>query len=185
MANVAMQFLALFATWLVLSGRYQIEYIVIGAVSAGLVTFLTHDFVNGRTLPDGRREASLFLTPPQWFRLLVYLPWLLWSITLANLQVAYLVLHPRLPIRPILLRCRTGMRNPVARVVLANSITLTPGTVTVRLEEGEYIVHTILPALAEGLVSGRLGNRVATVYGEEKEPSPRVLWASSFEELEE
>ena len=181
---MAMQFLALFAVWLVFSGHYQAKFIVFGAVSAGLVTFLTYHLLKGGTMPDGREEASLFLTITQWFRLLTYLPWLVWSIVQANLQVAYLVLHPRLPIHPVLLRFSTGMRSPVARVVLANSITLTPGTVTVSLEDGEYIVHTILPALAGGLVSGRMGNRVATVFGEEKEPPPRVLWASSFEGLE-
>lgn len=182
---MAMQFAALLAFWLVLSGHYQVKYVVMGALSAGLVTFLTHDFLYPRTNPDERKETGLYLTVPQWCRFFGYLPWLLLSIIKANLQVAYLILHPRMPIDPALIRFRAHLRSKVALVTLANSITLTPGTVTVDLEEDRYVVHALVPQAAESLLAGQMQNKVGAIFGDREEQPPTVLWTHSIEEIEE
>jgi multicomponent Na+:H+ antiporter subunit E len=107
------------------------------------------------------------------------------QIIMANLQVAYLVLHPKMPIEPVLLLFRTRMRKGIAQVTLGNSITLTPGTITASLENGKYIIHTLKPPLASGLVEGKMQGRIAKVYLEEEETKPKVRWVYSLEELEE
>ena len=83
------------------------------------------------------------LDPARWFWAGVYLAVLAYYIVKANLQVAYIVLHPGLPIRPGVVRVRTSLRTTAARVALANSITLTPGTFTLDLddERGVLYVH--------------------------------------------
>ena len=181
----AVQFAALFAFWLVLSGDYHTKNVVTGVLAAGLVTFLTHDFLYPRTYPGKKRETSLLLTLSQWARFLGYLPWLLLSIVKANLQVAYLILHPQMPIDPAFIKFRTRLRNKIAHVILANSITLTPGTLTVDLEEGRYIVHALTPQSAQGLLTGQMQNKVGAIFGEKAEQPPTVVRAYSVEEVED
>lgn len=182
--SIGLQFVILFAFWLLLSGRFQAKYIIIGAVAAALVTFLTNDLFYA-VLQRGERPGiriRRILLQMGWF--LLYIPWLLLQIILANVQVAYLVLHPRMPIEPGLLLFRTKMRKGIARVTLGNSITLTPGTITVSLEDGNYIIHNLKPPLASSLVEGKMQNKIAHVYLEEEYPKPEVRWVYSLEELE-
>ncbi|MBU2536654.1 MAG: Na+/H+ antiporter subunit E [Chloroflexota bacterium] len=183
--SIALQFVVLFAFWLLLSGRYEAKYIIIGAISAALVTFLTNDLFYSVLQRGERLDIKAGQVLLQMWRFLLYIPWLVLQIIMANVQVAYLVLHPKMPIEPVLLLFRTRMRKGIAQVTLGNSITLTPGTITTSLEDGNYIIHTLKPPLASGLVEGKMQNRIAKVYLEEKEPKPEVRWVYSLEELEQ
>ena len=181
--SVVLQFAILFAFWLILSGHFQIKYILIGVFSAGLVTFLTNDLFYAALRYGERVEPGIYSVFIQILRFVAYLPWLLSRIIMANVQVAYLVLHPKMPIEPGFLIFQTRMRKGMAQVTLANSITLTPGTITVSLEKGEYIIHTLKPPLAQELVDAVMQNKVAAIYMEEKEQPPVTSWAYSLEEL--
>ncbi len=182
--SIVLQFVLLFGFWLLLSGHFVARYIIIGALSAGLVTFLTNSLFY-RTLRHGERvEVKTGLIFLQLWRFLAYLPWLLSRIIMANVQVVYLVLHPKMPIDPGFFLFRTRMRKGMAQVTLANSITLTPGTITVSLENGNYIIHTLKPPLAQELADAVMQNKVATIYLEEKETPPATRWVRSLEELE-
>ena len=181
--SVVLQFAILFAFWLILSGHFQVKYILIGAFSAGLVTFLTNDLFYAALRYGERAEPGIYSVFIQILRFVAYLPWLLSRIIMANVQVAYLVLHPKMPIEPGFLIFQTKMRKGIAQVTLANSITLTPGTITVSLEKGRYIIHTLKPPLAQELVEAVMQNKVAAIYDEEKERPPVTRWAYSLEEL--
>jgi multicomponent Na+:H+ antiporter subunit E len=183
LAYLAIEFAILFAFWLVLSGHYQIRYIAMGAFAAGLVTFLTSDLVYPATRLDKGRAiptSAIFLN---WRNFLAYIPWLLYSIVKANIDVALLILNPRLPVAPALLQFRTNLKRNISRVTLANSITLTPGTVTIDLKDGQYVVHALEPRLAGSLLSGQMQNKVAGIFGEQPEAEVSARWASSTEEL--
>ena len=182
--SIVLQFAMLFAFWLILSGHFQLRYILIGAFSAGLVTFLTNDLFYGALRYGARVDPGLYSVFVQILRFVAYLPWLLSRIIMANVQVAYLVLHPKMPIEPAFLLFQTRMKKGMAQVTLANSITLTPGTITVSLEKGSYIIHALNPSLAQELVDAVMQNKVAAIYGEERERPPAVTWAHSLEELE-
>ena len=91
---------------------------------------------------------------------------LVWQVLLANLGVARLVLHPRMPIDPVLLRFRTGWENSLPKVMLGNSITLTPGTFTIRIVDDVFLIHAIHEDLAASLLDGSMQRKVAEVYGE-------------------
>ena len=184
LTSIVLQFIILFAFWLILSGRYQLKYILIGAVAAGLVTFLTNDLLYSALHRGVRVETKVWAVLLQLWRFIAYLPWLLSRIIMANVQVAYLVLHPKMPIDPVLFLFRTRMRKGISQVTLANSITLTPGTITVSLEGGRYIIHTLKPPLASELAEAVMQNKIAKVYLEEKEPPPAARWVYSLEELE-
>ena len=181
--SVVLQFVLLFAFWLLLSGHYQAKYIAIGALAAGLVTLLSNDLFYLALRYGESAEPKIQLVLLQLWRFLLYLPWLLSRIIMANIQVAYLVLHPKMPIDPGLLVFRTRMKKGIAQVTLANSITLTPGTITTSLENGRYIIHTLKRPLAGELEDATMQNKIAQVYLEAKEPPPTTQWVHSLEEI--
>lgn len=183
LAALAGQFAVLFGLWLLLSNHYELKYVVVGALMAGLVTYFTHDLLFSSHNPA--REDSLLLTIPQLYRFLLYLPVLSLKIALANIQVAYLVLHPRMPINPAILRFQTNLRRSAAQVILANSITLTPGTITIDLREGQYTVHALVPLSAYELITGQMQNRVGAIFGEPRDEPREVTWSLSVNEVEE
>jgi len=88
-----------------------------------------------------RAYSLKMLNPVRWFWALLYVPVLFYHIIAANLQVAYIVLHPDMPIKPGIVRVRTSLKTSAARTVLANSITLTPGTFTVDMDEDEGVLY--------------------------------------------
>lgn len=182
--SVALQFVVLFAFWLILSGRFQAKYILIGAGAAGLVTFFTNYLFYSAFQRGASLKTEISDIFRQIWRFLLYLPWLFSRIIMANIQVAFLALHPRMPIDPVLLIFDTKMKKGISRVTLANSITLTPGTITVDLSDGRYIVHALKPPMADELVNAVMQNKVAHVYLEEKEKPPEVTWVYSLEDIE-
>jgi multicomponent Na+:H+ antiporter subunit E len=101
-------------------------------------------------------------------RLVIYAPYLLYEILKANVLVAGVILHPRLPIEPRLTRVRSAVWGAIPVTTLANSITLTPGTLTVRVEGRTLTVHTLVVPAREDLFDGGLERAVRFVfYGRE------------------
>ncbi len=83
------------------------------------------------------------IDPRRWLGFLAFLPIFLWALIKANLHIAYLVLHPSLPIHPSIRRVKSSLKGPLARSMLANAITLTPGTLTVEMEGEDLYVHCV------------------------------------------
>lgn len=94
-------------------------------------------------------------------RTLAYLPWLLWQVLKANLQVSRIILNPRLPIGPRLIRVRASQKTTTARVIYANSITLTPGTISLDLRDDTILVHALTQESAAGVETGEMDRRVS------------------------
>jgi multicomponent Na+:H+ antiporter subunit E len=175
------QFLLLFGLsagfYLFLAGWSFAPYdLVTGAVSAAAVAAtLWHISFTGAVRP--RRLAA------QSARLALYAPYLLWEIAIANLQIAYVVLHPSLPIDPKLVEFDADVWSTLPAATLANSITLTPGTLTVDVERRHFTIHSLTPGAREDLLDGGLERAVRFVfYGRSaaRRPTP-----SEREEVEE
>ena len=98
---------------------------------------------------------------------LTYWPWLIWQIVLANIDVTRRVLSPGRAISPTLVRLKASQKSDVALVTYANSITLTPGTISVDVEPGEILVHALSRDGAEDLKGGEMDRRVTRMAGEE------------------
>lgn len=96
-------------------------------------------------------------------RLLAYWGWLLKEIVMSSLAVAKVVLNPRLPISARYIELKASSPGPIGQVIFANSITLTPGTLTLDLYEGELKVHALTQESAEDLMSGEMDRRVASL----------------------
>ena len=158
--------LALTALWLIFSGKFDALHLTYGVISIVCVILLCRGLVTRQDDPD----VDEVFPHLNWVRMLGYPPWLLKEIVLASFQVAWLILQPRMPIDPVLLRFRTGMQSNLAKVTLGNSITLTPGTFTLSIEDDVFLVHTIHPHLAGGLLDGSMQRKVAAVFGEVELP---------------
>ena len=147
-------FLLLFAFWLLLSGHYDFWLIGLGFISSASAVFLARrmGIVDAEGLP-------LDLVPG----LLRYAPWLFGTVIQANFDVARRILHPRLPITPTVIRVPAEQRTAPGRVSYANSITLTPGTISLEVSDDEIEVHALSVDAAEDLQSGEMGRRVVAL----------------------
>ncbi len=154
----------LFGLWLVLSQKYDVFHLTLGALSAGVVALLSEWLV--RQAPPIVEPNGRTLLRMPWHRVAVYLPWLGAQVVIASLQVAYVVLHPRVPVSPRLLRLRACYPHTLGRLTLANSITLTPGTVTLDVDGDEFLVHALTETSARELERGAMVDRVSRLYGE-------------------
>lgn len=146
-----MFFLAAF--WLLLSGYWD-NGLLLAAGSASVL------LVTAISLLLGRPGADL-ANPGLLWRLTAYLPWLLREIIKANLDVVQRVWWPRRhPISPTLRRLPLTQRSPVGRVIYAQSITLTPGTVAIEVSDTDVLVHGLTAAAVEDLAGGAMDRRV-------------------------
>ncbi len=167
--------------WLLLSGRIGLQYFLFMAFSVGIVVLMNPERPFGSRAPELPRGGRELLRSTAAF--LRYLVWLFRAVVVANVDVARRILHPQMPIRPKLMVFRTRLRGDVAQAMVGNTITLTPGTVTVDLQEGTYLVHALHPDTANAVVSGELQNMVGPVFGEPREKAPHVRWAFTPLEL--
>jgi len=148
----------LFAVWFVLSGHDGALILTFGALSALAVAAVAR-----RMALVDREGHPLHLgwsTPGYWL-------WLAWQVVVANLDVARRILDPRLPIDPTVIRLRASQKSELGRVIYANSITLTPGTVTIDVEGDELVIHALNGAAARALGSGSMDRRVSRMEGRE------------------
>lgn len=123
-------------TWPFADGKVDLQVMAAGLIASIIVAFLFHEM-----LP---REHHVFISPVRIFWLLVFLPVYFYYVVVANLDVVYRVLHPKMPIKPGIVKIKTNLKSASGITALANSITLTPGTLTVDLtDDGFLYVHWI------------------------------------------
>ncbi|MDE2660609.1 MAG: Na+/H+ antiporter subunit E [Acidobacteriota bacterium] len=155
----------LFVFWVALSGKLDAFHLSLGLLTAVAVTLATHGLY--RAPPQPMPADEFGRVPLRWRHFLTYAVWLLWQIFRSAIHVAKLILHPRLPIAPRMVRIADDLPHPVARLTLAHSITLTPGTVTVDCDDEGMLVHAIDPESAASLGGdgGPMADRVRGVFG--------------------
>jgi multicomponent Na+:H+ antiporter subunit E len=154
--NTIALFVLLMGLWLLASGHYTPLLIGFGVVSTVLVVVLA----SRMGLVD-REGVPVHLLS----RALRYIPWITWQVILANIDVARRILHPKLPISPRLFEVPTSQRTDLGRVLYANSITLTPGTVSIRVDGHRIVVHAIADEVAESLAEGDMDRQVTRLEG--------------------
>lgn len=146
----------LFVFWLVLSGLYTPFLLLAGLGASIAVAALAW----GMDVAD-REGHPVHLTPAA----LVYWPWLIKEIVKSGWQVSKIILDPRLPVSPALVRFRPSQKSTVGLVTHANSITLTPGTITVEADHREFLVHAVTREAAAGVVDSEMDRRVSRLEG--------------------
>ncbi len=146
----------LIGIWLLWSGHYTPQLVSFGVASCLFVLYLSH-----RMQIDDEEGAPLLGVRP-----FIYAPWLIKQIVLANIDVAQRILKPSLPIEPTMIHVKADQRTDLGRVVYANSITLTPGTVSVDVRGNDVVVHALTREGAEFDKSGELNRRVVKMEGQ-------------------
>lgn len=154
-----LMFVFLLAVWMLWSGHYSLDHTLVfafGLLSCAFVTYLVWrmDIVDEEGHPLHKAV-----------QLWVYIPWLIWEIVKANLDVTKRILNPRLPIRPCMVRVKALQKTDLGRVIYANSITLTPGTVSVSVVGNDILVHALTKEAGDDVVEGNMNRRVATLEG--------------------
>jgi len=124
-----------FVLWLALSSKLDLTELIAGGVVCLIVSFFGARIYSKLGLPPIGIKRILYL--------LVYIIVLFWEVIRANLDVAYRVLHPRMPIKPGIVVIKTSLKSDIAKLILANSITLTPGTFTLDIIGDELLIHWI------------------------------------------
>lgn len=134
-------FVLAFIVWILLAwpfadGQIDTQIVIAGIIASVIVAFLFHE-----VLP---KEHHIFTSPRRIFWTLLYIPFFFYYVIKANFDVVYRALHPKMPIKPGIVKIKTNLKTESAITALANSITLTPGTLTVDLTDDGYMyIHWI------------------------------------------
>lgn len=149
-------FISLYLFWLLLSGFFTTFLMSAGAGSALAVVWFARrmDVVDAEGHP-------IHLGP----KALIYWPWLLKEVVKSAWDVSKIILHPNLPISPTLVRFKPTQKTDVGLVLHANSITLTPGTITIEAEPHEFLVHGLTRSSAQGVINSEMDRRVTACEG--------------------
>lgn len=149
-------FICLMGVWLLWSGHYTALITTFGVLSCLLVVFIASRM--GIADAEGHPIGMLV-------RIIAYVPWLSWAILRSNIDIAALILKPGMPISPRVIKIKAGQKSTVGKVLYANSITLTPGTVSLDIEGDTITVHALDEGSATDLEEGSMDRRVCRVEG--------------------
>jgi multicomponent Na+:H+ antiporter subunit E len=146
--------------WLLLTFKLTVPNIIAGSVASFLCTsFFGRFFI---------KNVYKLLQPHRYFWFVVYLFVFMWECIKANLDVAYRVLNPAMPIRPGIVKVRTTLKSDIAKMLLANSITMTPGTISVDIIDDYLYVHWIYirsedPEVYTGMITGAFEKYISKI----------------------
>ncbi len=154
----------LFFFWILLSGKFDLKFLTYGVLTAVISAWICVPLL---LLPNAKGTKKYFIFDVPLAKYAVYWLWLLNEVVKANIDVVKATVKSEMVINPRVIRFRIKMDNPMAHATLANSITLTPGTVTLNVtEDGLYEIHALTDGAAEGLLEGGMQKRIADLFGE-------------------
>lgn len=149
-------FVLYFVLWIIYFGSVTLESVLFGLGIAAAIFAFTCAFLD-RSI---KKELWLYKRVPQ---MIHYVYVLICEIVKANLAVIHMILSEEEELEPVLVSFHSDLETPTGRAFLANAITLTPGTITVSLEEGEYVVHCLDEDLAEGMDTSVCAQMIARI----------------------
>lgn len=168
MSHVATWSVVLFGFWILLSGHFDALHLGMGIAASLGVALASRPLL--ALSPAMGPAPGMAAAGPLLLRVAAYAAWLAGQIVISSVQVAWVVLHPRMPISPRVIRFRAPLPHPLAGVTLAQSITLTPGTVTLDVQGDEFVVHALTPSTAatvdaDGDGEADMPRRVRRLFG--------------------
>ena len=156
MKTILSSFVSLFLLWALLSGYFKTNLIVLGILSCVFVTLISIE-LKIYSLHHERIRTNL--------RLPLYIPWLLKEIVKSNLHVANLILSGSKEIRPQLVTVKPSQKTKTGVAIHANSITLTPGTISIDINDDQILVHALTDHTAQGIIDGDIDKQVTKLEG--------------------
>jgi len=125
----------LFILWVLLTTTLAWEELTTGFIFSAIIAIFGYNYFTKRGLSG--------ITLKGIFYFLLYIPVFFWEMIKANFDVAYRVVHPKMPIKPGIVQIKTTLKSDIAKLILGNSITLTPGTLTIEIAEDNLLIHWI------------------------------------------
>lgn len=160
--NVVNLFVLLFLIWMLLTGTLELTSLLLGLALAVVLALIfgKNSSVFGR----------LRFTPKMFAYTLLYLVEFIWQMVKSNIDVALRVINPKLPINPGIVKVKTRLKSPMGRMILANTITLTPGTLTIEIKDDEFYIHwidvkTLDAEKASRAILGKFEKYLEVIYG--------------------
>ena len=148
--------MVLFVFWVLLSASFEWIHLSLGLVFSFAVAW-------------GNAGHSSFVPKFRlWSRILLYFPWLFYKIVQSSLHLSKLILHPALPIAPQLISVESKLNHHAAIVLLGNSITLTPGTVTAEVDRNKLIVHALDKVLGEDVEKKQIESKISEIFRDQE-----------------
>jgi multicomponent Na+:H+ antiporter subunit E len=144
--------MVLFAFWILLSASFEWIHLGLGLLFSFAVAWSNAG--HSTFVPKFRL----------WSRVILYFPWLFYKIVQSSLHLTKLILHPALPIDPQLISVESKLNHHAAVVLLGNSITLTPGTITAEVDHNKLIVHALDKVLSEDVTSKQIESKIAEIF---------------------
>jgi len=160
-SNIVLYYIICLGTWLLLTSSLGLQNLITGAVVSLLTTLIFSRYFDF--------DAIKVLNPVRWFWTIVYIIYFVWECVKANFDVAYRVLHPAMPVKPGILRVKLNLKGSMARTILANSITMTPGTISVDIIEDVLYVHCIYVSTTDhevysNVISGKFERILTKIF---------------------
>lgn len=142
-------YVVFFFLWIVFNGKITLEIVLLGIIIAAVMYYFTWRFMGYSPGKEIKSFRKIGLG-------IEYILILFWEIVKANIHVIHFIVTSKYQIEPVIIRFKTDLKENGTKAVLANSITLTPGTITVSLEEDEYVIHCLDKEFAENIENSRL-----------------------------
>ncbi|NBC66154.1 MAG: hypothetical protein GVY07_10945 [Bacteroidetes bacterium] len=161
--SITLSFISLMLFWIAMSGFLDAIHLTFGVLSVGGVLMLNYQLKKHRFYTDDMDN----LDELRLFRAAYYFFWLIYQIIIAGFHVLGIILRPSMPIEPSIIKFRVDLPSSHAKMILGNSITLTPGTLTIEIEGDLFIVHSLDDASFESLKNDEMPRQVLQLFEKE------------------
>ena len=157
----------LYIFWIMLSGHFEPKYLIIGLLAAAAISYVCVPLL----FIKDRNEEPYCVLDMNLIKFTGYWIWMFKEICKSSIGVAKVVLKKKMPIQPQLVKFRCVYCNPVAITMLINSIILTPGTVTIDVQEEStvFVIHALTDEAAQGILDGTMQTKIGRIFGEHVE----------------
>jgi multicomponent Na+:H+ antiporter subunit E len=162
--NLTLSFISLMTFWFVMSGLFDWFHIILGVISVSIVMAVNYQLKQTRFFEDEMDD----LKELRIHYAVYYVFWLIIQIFISGIHVASVILRPRMPIHPHIIKFRVDLPSAHARMILGNSITLTPGTLTIEIRDDQFTVHALTAKSFESIVDESIPGRVLKLFTKEE-----------------
>ena len=164
--SLSLSFISLMLFWVVMSGFFDAIHLTMGILSVTGVMVVNYKLKTHRFFSDDMND----LKDIRFFRAVFYFFWMIYQIVVAGFHVIKVIFSPSLPTKLSIVRFKVNLPNAHAKVILGNSITLTPGTLTVDIEGDNFLVHALDESSYKGIISDEMPQEVLKLFEKETHP---------------
>ena len=164
--SLVMSSISLMTFWVIMSGFYDVIHLSMGVFSVALVLYLNYNLRSVRFFEDDMNDIKEL----NFIRAIYYVFWMLLQMIKAGFHVAFILIRPSMPTKLQMMQFRVNLPNAHARMILGNSITLTPGTLTVDIVDDLFTVHGLDDSSFEGILNDEMPHQVLKLFQKDMHP---------------